>query len=225
MPIREQIKLDVCVVVDTSESLENYAHIIRNSLGNMVKKLRISNKEDALTGYDVFFTLCCFSDDEEKKIWFEPLKNANDSSIENIKFAGQTNPAPAINSVVDEAIRRYENWRAKDQKCARPLFYFFTDGNPYPTEKYEASFKRAAKNVSTKEEQGKILSVVAGCGNVNDENLKCLTHFPSHVIRLENNSESIADYFSRILPQTTNNAVTTSMDQRFAVGGKSLFKD
>ncbi|MBQ7089527.1 MAG: VWA domain-containing protein [Clostridia bacterium] len=202
--------LDICVLLDISQSLEKCAESIRKSLLDLVANLKNSKQ---LSGYDIHFTLCGFSDNKEEIVSFVPLQDVDTSVIKRIEFAGQTNPAPAINFVVNEALKRYEEWGKQSGKRVRPIIFFFTDGNPYPREKYYDSFLRSAKAVQEYAANEKLLSIAAGCGTVDRENLRKLTCRDGFVIKLTDDIESICKFFSEIITETTKNSFTKGLDQ------------
>lgn len=204
-------KLDIGVVTDASESLKGNSDNINGALKNMIRSIKTS--ED-LHGYEVFFTIIPFSSkiDEKNAIEFQPIDKVRADAI-NLEFAGQTNPGPAIEKFIDKAMARYEEWKENSVECCHPQLFFFTDGNPYPFEKYHAPYVAAAEKVKAYEANKKLFVAGAGFGAANLDNIRLLTNHPNRVLKINGtNVDKLTEFFREIIPMTIVHSVTEEID-------------
>lgn len=191
-------KIDICLVVDRSGSLSAVGSMINGALVSTLKKIK---EEPYLSGCDVYFTLVSFADDMTKNVDFVPIGNVSESSL-NLKYDGQTNPAPALEYTVDKAYQRYYAWKDNGEEVFHPLIFFFTDGAPYPVDKYMPEYKKIAKKIAGLNGE-KLLFVCAGYGSANVENLEIATNNKNLVIPMTGDRvDRLAKFFSEIIPKT-----------------------
>ena len=166
-----------------------------------------------LHGCDVYFTLVSFDNEMTKNVDFVPLNSVSPSSL-ILKYDYQTNPGPALEYVVETAYKRYYDWRNSGEDAFHPLIFFFTDGSPYPVEKYMPAYKKIAERIRQLEKDKKLVIVCSGYGNANIENLNLLTEIPERVLQMSGNRvDKLSRFFKEIIPQTITSTVTGTFDQ------------
>lgn len=210
-------KIDIILVVDCSGSLREQRINIQNALNKMVRSIKES--ED-LFGCEITFSLILFS---EKicagSFRFEPIEKIT-PNYSFAEFSGVTNPGPALESIVTEALARYEKWNLKKELCYHPLVFYFTDGYPYHPDKekmeeYKKKYEAAAKYIKEKERKKQLLIVSGAFGPEADiDNIKKLTSYPERIVKIsEKNIDKLENFFSQIIPMTTVTAVSKSEEQ------------
>jgi len=215
MPIRK--KIDVCLVVDRSGSLEKEGNIINEALVAMLEAIK---REPYLTGCEIYFTMVSFASDMTKNVDFVPIDNVTISSLK-LTYTGQTNPGPALAYVVEKAYDRYHFWKTDGQIAFHPLIFFFTDGYPYPIDKYMSEYIQVAEKIKRLEENNKLLLVCAGYGGANIDNLKMLTSYSERVLEMSGGRvDKLKVFFSQIIERTLTLTVTGTYDQL-----AEMFKD
>ena len=203
-------KIDVCLVVDHSGSLSKEGDMINDSLVAMLAEIK---NTPYLHGCDVYFTLVSFDNEMTKNVDFVPLNSVSPSSL-ILKYDYQTNPGPALEYVVETAYKRYYDWRNSGEDAFHPLIFFFTDGSPYPVEKYMPAYKKIAERIRQLEKDKKLVIVCSGYGNANIENLNLLTEIPERVLQMSGNRvDKLSRFFKEIIPQTITSTVTGTFDQ------------
>ena len=208
MSIRK--KIDVCLVVDRSGSLGKVGEIINDSLVAMLAEIK---KTPYLHGCEVYFTLVSFANDNTKDIDFAPISSVSPSSL-SLTYNYQTNPGPALEYTVEKAYNRYYDWKNNGEEAFHPLIFFFTDGSPYPVDRYMSGYKKIAEKIKELEEKKKLVIVCAGYGNANIENLNMLTTYPERVLQMaDNRVDKLSKFFSEIIPQTITSTLTGTFDQ------------
>ncbi len=207
MSIKKEI--DVCIAADQSGSLENEAEAINQGIADMIKEI---TKNPYFHGYKVHIALYGFNDEMKKHIDFKAVESISENAIK-LEFSGQTNPGPALESLAEKSIARYESWKAGDCEASHPILIFFSDGQPYPVEKYMKSFCQAASAIKKYEADRKLLVICAGYGDANIDNLNLLTAYPERVVSIEGGRiDKLYKFFSYIIPQTLTAAVTDSFN-------------
>lgn len=197
-------KIDVLLVCDASGSLKDYRERINRALEQMLYRLKTS--EDLL-GCEVFFSMLGFADDVITRIEFKPLNSVSAEELV-LTFDGETNPGPALKEITAKAMARYDEWGSKNIERMHPILIFFTDGNPYPVDKYMNLYKNAASYIRKLEADNKILVVGCGFGDVNKENIAMLTNHKDRVLMIsESNVDKLSEFFQYIIPATTNYSV------------------
>ena len=203
-------KIDVCLVVDRSGSLKNVGDIINKSLVSMLDEIK---KTPYLHGCDVYFTLVSFANNMSPNVDFAPIGAVSSSSL-SLTYDNQTNPGPALEYTVEKAYKRYFDWKDNGEEAFHPLLFFYTDGSPYPVDKYMPGYKMIAEKIKQLEANKKLVIVCAGYGNANIENLNLLTAYPERVLKMaDSRIDKLSRFFSEIIPQTITATVTGTFDQ------------
>lgn len=191
-------KFDIGLVVDRSSSLDNYKNDINSSLVEMLRSLK---ETPELTGLDTTFTMVSFASDKTNNVDFVPLQQVRDSQL-HLEFGGATNPAPALDYVVNTTYNRYREWRDNDEEAFHPLVFFFSDGLPYP-EKSAENYNKVAAQIKSLVDNKKVLLICCGFGNANKECL-CKITKPEYVVMIKKgNIEHVKEFFGKIIAQTT----------------------
>ncbi len=205
-----QKKIDICLVVDRSSSLKKDTETINAAIVNMVSAIKSAPK---LHGCEIFFTLVSFANSMVKHVDFEPIDKVAASAL-SLTFDGQTNPAPALEYAFNESSKRYYKWKDDGEEAYHPLIFFFTDGNPYPVEKYMKPYEKVAAAIKEKELNKKLLVVCAGYGGVNMDNLRLMTNFPERALKMsDGNVAKLKDFFNEVIVKTCVATATNTVDQ------------
>ena len=217
--------VDICLLVDNSISLEDHIDDINSAVEEMIDGIKTSN---VFKGLDVYFTFITFSDKMQILMDFEPINEIHHKKIV-ISKNYSTNPAPALDYAVRTAMRRYNTNRDNGLQPYKPVFYFFTDGIPYPAISmtrlseegpemtYAAAFEQEAALIKgyITQRSPKLLFICAGFGKDADiDNLKKLTDESFIINMREGNTDDLKRFFNQLIPQTpcTNDPYASAKD-------------
>lgn len=213
-------KIYIALVVDKSGSLREKAALIIKSLNDMVDNIKNGPE---LSGCDIYFTLVTFTEHVYPEIVCCPIDKIDRSKLE-LRFGGQTNPAPALRFAIGNAINKTHEWAYSSEEYFKPLVFFMTDGRPEP-DKFAEDYDKAVQEFHSviydpRTKKNRCTIVGAGYGRADMERIRSLTGDLS--IQIENNDKSLAAFFSDVVPKTIAEYSTGEAEQFARNFGKNI---